>query len=199
MGVTLWLVPPQRDAERLRRIMRIRPSSKPLTIDASYPDFDPHITLLALPPDSEITLDALRDAIPSDQKSLSIGFKAVETSDHFFRSALITIIPTAELFALHEHVHASLKLDPRTPMFPHVSLCYITDEDAQCGERDKYLHELETQGRIKREVGSPRVSLDCGEEDDQDWMDGFSACEVWVAECNGPVASWKILDKIPLA
>ncbi|KAF9030681.1 hypothetical protein BDZ89DRAFT_1064462, partial [Hymenopellis radicata] len=116
---------------------------------ASYPSFEPHITLLSLPADSTISLPELRASIP-----LNIG-------DHFFRSVYIAVKQLPK---------------PRTPLFPHISLCYITDEDAALGERTSFYNALKDAGRMKPT------------QDNADWVSTFQASEVWIAECNGP---WK--------
>ncbi|KAF9265685.1 LigT-like protein [Marasmius fiardii PR-910] len=200
MGITLWIVPSEGDILKLKRIMDIRPSSdsgsgKSAPEDTSYPRFDPHITLAALPSPSDISLTQLRQSVPQDQGSLKVNFKSVDVGDHFFRSVYVAVELTPELVDLHRSVHETLKLQPRTPMFPHISLCYIINTDAEHGERQRFRDEI--AGRI-REVGNGTIELNCGVEG-ENWLSGFEAPEIWIAECEGPVESWKILDRIKLS
>ncbi|KAJ7438496.1 2',3'-cyclic-nucleotide 3'-phosphodiesterase [Mycena latifolia] len=198
MGLTLWLVPSPSDSARLKKIMDARPASQLQSIsDASYPSFQPHITLAALPdpaPSPAAILAAIPDALPA----LSITFDAVEVGDHFFRSVYLAIRPTPALLDLHDHVHAVLGIPPKTPKYPHISLCYITDEDAAAGERARYFQALESAGRIRADDGGS-VSLNCGEPGgEEDWISGFDSPEIWVARCEGPVETWTVEEKIAL-
>ncbi|KAL0946789.1 hypothetical protein HGRIS_012962 [Hohenbuehelia grisea] len=190
-GVTLWLVPSRNVASKLKSLMHIRPNAQN---EASYPEFEPHITLASLPNNSSIPLDKLRNAIPALQPRFQVDFESVNVGDHFFRSVYLAIKSSSELQLLHEHVHQALGVQPRTPAYPHVSLCYITEEDAAAGERDRYYHELEVQGRIRKE--GETLSLNCNDREHPDWISGFEVSEVWIADCTGPVKEWKVLDKI---
>ncbi|KAF5380880.1 hypothetical protein D9615_004121 [Tricholomella constricta] len=196
MGISLWLVPSAKDARRLSTIMRARQDEYP-NFPFSYPTFDPHITLASCPSSSAPSLSMIRAAIPKFEHGLFVKFKSVEIGTHFFRSVYTTIAPLPALSALHEEVHAKLGIEARTPLFPHMSLCYIDDRDALLGERDKFLQELKDGGKIKEADDGSGVSLNCGDLAG-DWMDGFQATEIWVANCDGPVEGWKIVDKVPL-
>ncbi|KIY73151.1 hypothetical protein CYLTODRAFT_254939 [Cylindrobasidium torrendii FP15055 ss-10] len=179
--------------------MSLRPSvnGAQTTSETSYPTFEPHITLLSLPAESSVSTDALRSAAQKC-KNLSVSFKSVDISDHFFRSVLVSIAPTQELWDMHSLVHGELKQEPRTPMYPHMSLCYITNEDAERGERQRFYNMLDDGGRIKS--AGAGVALDCAPEGARkaDWVSGFKVKEIWIAECNGPVDTWTILDKVQL-
>ncbi|KAF8913548.1 2',3'-cyclic-nucleotide 3'-phosphodiesterase [Mucidula mucida] len=180
LGVTLWIVPSRKDAEKLKHIMDIRPASSARTSEASYPSFEPHITLLSLPADSSISLQELRASIPKSTP-LKISFNSVNIGDHFFRSVYIAVKPTPELWSLHAHTHKALNQEPRTPLFPHISL------------------SLNDAGRIKSIEDGDGVALNCSQGAGEDWMSTFETSEIWIAECNGPVESWKILDKVSLS
>ncbi|KAJ7775193.1 2',3'-cyclic-nucleotide 3'-phosphodiesterase [Mycena metata] len=193
MGLTLWLVPSPQDSSRLQKIMQIRPNSQ--SSEASYPEFYPHITLASLP-DPAPSLATILSSIPDAQLALPITFDAVEVGDHFFRSVYIAVHPTAALRDLHQHVHAKLAIPEKTPKFPHISLCYITDDDAAAGERTKYFQELEQSGRIRKDTDS--VSLNCGGSNEDDWLSGFDSPEIWIARCEGPVETWTVEKKISL-
>ncbi|KAG7448110.1 uncharacterized protein BT62DRAFT_754032 [Guyanagaster necrorhizus] len=172
--------------------MNVRPVP-PTASSSSYLRFDPHITLLSLPANSSLSASVLRDAVSSIQLSLDIKFISIDIGTHFFRSVYIAAQLTPELEELHMHVHKKVGVEPRTPKYPHVSLCYITDEDAQQGERKAFYRAIEP--KIRKEDDG--VSIDCGELTEE-WMSRFVANEIWIAECNGPVDDWRILDKIPL-
>ncbi|KAI5900473.1 LigT-like protein [Schizophyllum commune H4-8] len=193
MGVTIWIVPPKPIREALeKRIMTIRPPSKRPLNPSTYPHFTPHITLAALGPNTSIPLERLRTAIPKDTPPTRATFASIEVGDHFFRSVYTAIKSTAELLELHKRVHDALDLPPRTPKYPHVSLAYIVDEDAE--EREAYLQALKDEGVIREE--GDRVGIQCGE--DGGWVDGFDVKEIWIAKCDGPVESWEILDRLTL-
>ncbi|KAK0497062.1 2',3'-cyclic-nucleotide 3'-phosphodiesterase [Armillaria luteobubalina] len=194
MGITLWIVPSSTCAAKLKHIMGVRPVPPTTTPSSSYPRFDPHITLLSLPADSPISISILRDAISSIQLSaLDIKFKSIDIGTHFFRSVYIAVQLTPALTEIHTHVHEKVGVEPRTPKYPHLSLCYITDEDAQQGEREAFYQAIED--KIRKDGDG--VSLDCGELAEE-WIGGFVASEIWITECNGPIEDWNILDKVPL-
>jgi len=158
----------------------------------SYPYFEPHITLASVSSSSAPLLPDLCAVIRATGL-LSVEFESIEIGSHFFRSVYVAIKTTPALTALHEHLHTKLGLEPHTPAFPHLSLCYIDDEDGQKGEREMFSKDLESTGKVER--GHHRVRLHCGESG---WMDGFSASEVWVVNCEGPVEGWTILDRVSL-
>ncbi|KAJ7721548.1 2',3'-cyclic-nucleotide 3'-phosphodiesterase, partial [Mycena maculata] len=199
LGLSLWLVPSEADTDRLRKIMDIRPSTDPSNLGASYPRFQPHVTLASL--SESHTADIVQFAlssIPEAQSPLPVAFRAVEVGDHFFRSVYIAVNPSKALLDLHANLHRELGIaTPGTPKYPHMSLCYITEDDAKAGERTNYFHELETSGRIRNDREA--VSLNCRERDSEDaWLSGFDAQEIWIVKCEGPVENWAIQTKITL-
>ncbi|GLB34777.1 putative cyclic phosphodiesterase-like protein [Lyophyllum shimeji] len=196
MGIAVWLVPSAEDAQRLKRIMDTRREERS-NHPSSYPSFHSHITLASLPLQSASPSE-IRAAIPKFEHGLSVKFKSIEIGTHFFRSVYIAIELTPELSALHDKIHAKLAIEPRTPAFPHVSLCYIADEAAR--EREEFFRELKDGGKIRQIQNDSNVSINCaGGPGEEDWMSGFLAKEVWVAQCDGPVEDWTVLDKIPIA
>lgn len=105
--------------------------------------------------------------------------------------------------------------EPKSPAFPHLSLYYIDEKDAEKGERERMFGEMvrsgvvqnlsaeEGQGQGKEGEG---VVLDCGvgtvPEPDQNAMmrlDGIAGSEIWIVKCEGPVEGWEVMDKILLA
>lgn len=169
--------------------MDIRPKTE--SSSASYPAFFPHITLASLP--SDYPVEQARISVPESQKSVPVQFKSVDVGDHFFRSVYISVQPTELLAALHAQVHSSLQIDPKTPLFPHISLCYIADEDRD--ERENYFEELQNSGRVR--ANGQGVALHCGLTE-EDWMSQFIASEIWLIQCDGPVKTWSIVEKIQL-
>jgi 2',3'-cyclic-nucleotide 3'-phosphodiesterase len=190
--VTLWIVPPAIDAVRLNRVMSLRPKPQSPHNEPSpesYPAFHPHITLASFPKDSGFTLSQIRDSIPHGQHVLNIGFSSVEVGQVFYRSVYITIQLTNQLADLHDRVHAALGAQPRTPSFPHISLCYISDADGD-EERQRYRALVKT-----KEGPDNAVAIECGADE---WVDSFTSPEIWIVDCDGPVSSWKVQEKIIL-
>lgn len=172
--VTLWIVPSDEDSAKLRIIMSMQSST---CKTRSYPKFHPHITLAAPPSSSHLTLEQLRESISHHLPcKIRIDFKSVNTGNHFFRSVYIAVQPSPDLVSLHKCIHTTLDLEPRTPLFPHLSLCYIADEDDAAGkERQEWRNQLETSGRI-RTIGPAGVSIEVNCSKDgagNDWISGF--------------------------
>lgn len=91
---------------------------------------------------------------------------------------------------------------PRTPVFPHMSLVYITDEDAQGdgegrgeGQREKYKNVLEERGMVRDFEGNLALKV---REEQGEWISGFEIEEIWIVRCDGPVEGWVVEDKIVL-
>ncbi|KAF9013926.1 2',3'-cyclic-nucleotide 3'-phosphodiesterase [Cyathus striatus] len=194
MGVTLWIVPPDAVMQKLKNIMKLRGSDE-LHSETTYPDFTPHITLASIPQGVNITIPTLRASIPPQDHPLNVELSSVDIGSVYFRSNYIAVKLSPELTTLHQHVHAALGIDPRTPSYPHISLTYIADEEVE--ERKKYHKRLVDEGRIKQ-LGNG-VELNCAPSPEaEDWISGFEAAEVWIAKCEGPVETWEIIEKIPL-
>jgi 2',3'-cyclic-nucleotide 3'-phosphodiesterase len=196
----LWIVPNSIDAQRLENIMnaghlssRTNSSLSQGGLESyeSYPRFHPHITLASLPLSVENNLTDIEASIASSLKApLTVKFSSVEFGSHYYRSVYIAIEPTSEIMNLHEHIHKALQAVPRTPSFPHLSLCYINDKDAAIGKREAFYRNLKDGGKMRAGGG-----LDCGLAE-EDWMDCFEANEIWVVQCEGPVNEWAILRKL---
>ncbi|KAK2466829.1 hypothetical protein APHAL10511_001087 [Amanita phalloides] len=191
LGLTLWVVPPRPDAERLKAIMGRFCSNSKSTGSGSLPKFEPHITLAKIP--AGMPLSAVRKCIPQGQIQLDVTFKSVEMGSHYFRSVYIAVDLSPELTTLHQKVHAALQTMPETPAFPHISLCYVLDMDAEKGLRHQIFRSL----RLKED--NDGIALDCGGGADyEDRMTGFKADEIWVTKCEGPVETWEVVDIIEL-
>lgn len=162
--------------------------------EASYPKFHPHITLASLPLSVESNLADVEASITISKAPLTVKLSSVEIGSHYFRSVYIAIEPTSDIMDLHRRIHEALHAVPRTPSFPHLSLCYIDDKDAAVGEREAFYKALKDGGKIGA-GGEGGVCLDCGLSD-KDWMECFEANEIWVVRCEGPVNGWSILKKL---
>lgn len=170
----------------------------------SYPHFEPHITLASGIPPSLSPGTLLTHCIPRTLHApLHAPFLSLETGTVYTRSVYVAVHPTAELRALHAHVRGALGAlgvgEPRSPCFPHMSLCYVDDADA--GERGAVVEGLVGSGRAVAVAGGEGLALDCGgggEEEEERWLSGFDGEEIWVVRCEGPVEQWEVLDKFSL-
>lgn len=198
LGLSLWLVPNTPEAKKLESVINTRRKNSSLAV-GSYPKFYPHITLASLPLSLETELDKIEGSIPKSDTPLRCYFDQVKIGDHYFRSVYVAIKPTTEIVSLYEEVHRRLGVEPRSPAFPHMSLCYIDDADAANSERKKFYEELQTNGVMGTKAeDQDTIQLNCGSEGNKDWVDNFEAHEVWVVRCEGPVVGWDVLRKIPL-
>lgn len=89
-----------------------------------------------------------------------------------------------------------------SPSFPHLSLFYIADEEAHT--RVRVLQEMEREGVVRHSADGLSVALRCtdqevGEGGGDGVLEGFTATQIWIVDCEGPVEEWKVLDKILLA
>jgi len=92
-------------------------------------------------------------------------------------------------------------------MFPHVSIYYIDDAEAE--ERARVLRELEdngtvvtTQDGVRIHTSRGPIGIPTGSETrplpHNDSLQGFDGVEIWVAHCDGPVETWTVLEKVEL-
>lgn len=160
----------------------------------SYPEFEPHITLASIQSETPVPFSTIRNSIPTTQQAFQIKFKSVDVGDQYFRSVYISITLDETLANLHRHVHETLGQAPRTPKFPHISLAYISDEDAADGERMRYHEELKERNLIS--VRKEGVGLRASSS--SEWIEGDLAAEIWITVCVGPVETWEVVDKIAL-
>ena len=199
-GLTLWIVPDDENTEKLQSIMQIKRG--PSLVQASYPAFHPHITLVSPPVSLEDHLASI-EACLAKYRTLTrpiCRFKSVDIGNHYYRSVYVAIQPTLELLEMHKHFHVILKVKPKTPVFPHVSLCYIDDADAENGERQAFYDALKEAGKLRatKKDGNEGVSLNCGSNTQEEWIDHFEASEIWGVLCEGPVEGWKVVQKFSL-
>ncbi|KAL4067735.1 2',3'-cyclic-nucleotide 3'-phosphodiesterase [Scleroderma yunnanense] len=189
MGLSFWLVPPADQTALLQSIMPRRPAGS--LAASSYPEFLPHITLATVPSGSEIPGDLLTK-LAENRRSVRANFRSLDTSDHYFRSVLVSVEPTTDLLALHEEITRALShLSPSAPMFPHMSLSYIADEDANTGERIRAEQMIRVTGIVFEDEDHQTMLLRCGEVR----LSGFDGAEIWLVDCEGPVETWAIHSK----
>ncbi|EAU88707.1 hypothetical protein CC1G_01080 [Coprinopsis cinerea okayama7 len=191
--INLWLMPSREDGERLKSIMAplhdttgVQPSS--------YPPFDPHVTLGSFI-DEETDREALK-VLLSKIPPPTVPFKSIEVGTHYFRSVFIAVEPTRELVDLQFKFNRG----ETTPLYPHVSLAYIADEDSEKGERKRYFEGLVNAGKIRERDGGKGVEIRCknGINGEEDWMSSYLATEVWFVKCVGAVQEWKVEEKVGL-
>ncbi|KAF9792360.1 2',3'-cyclic-nucleotide 3'-phosphodiesterase [Thelephora terrestris] len=204
MGLSLWLVPTAEQSAKLSWLMHIRPPTAKMF--NSYPRFHPHITLVTVP--STTPVEELVAAIPSRQSQVKVAFSDVVVSNAYFRSVLATIEPSPYIMSLQTEIVESLKIrNPPSPMFPHMSIYYIDDTEAE--ERTRILQELEANGTVIKTEEGVQIHTSVGPvgvptgpetrpEPHDDALQGFDGAEIWVALCDGPVESWTVLEKVVL-
>ena len=130
-------------------------------------------------------------------------------SDAYFRSVLAVIELSPETLSLHAKINENLKMrSPQSPMFPHMSIYYIDDAEAE--ERVRVLRELKDNGTVVQAEDGVRIhtsggpiGIPTGSETRPlphgDTLQGFDGVEIWVALCDGPVETWTVLEKVALA
>jgi 2'-5' RNA ligase len=194
-SISLWLVAPDTDANHISQCMKnLCPLPPTIHSPNSFPTFTPHVTLLSLHvPLGSISTTAidLRNAISSATASnagpIPITFASIESGSHFYRSVFVAVHDSGALRTLHASVHASMSAEPRTPKFPHMSLCYIDDADAQ-------LREQVAKDAILVDGGASLVYGQQGE-----LIQGFDCQEIWIMECGPEVREWRAIEKIRFA
>ena len=203
-GLSLWLVPTAAQSAKLTWIMHVRPPAAKMP--NSYPTFHPHITLAVVP--SSTPVGELVAAIPPGLSRITADFASVVVGDVYTRSVLAVVKPTPGILSLHTTIGENLKMrNPRSPMFPHMSIYYIDDAEAE--ERTRVLQELEGNGTVVKtedgvQIHTSRgpVGISTGSETrpipDGDALLGFDGAEIWVVLCEGPAETWTVLEKVEL-
>ncbi|KIJ69094.1 hypothetical protein HYDPIDRAFT_123185 [Hydnomerulius pinastri MD-312] len=199
MGLALWLVPSAEQVVLIQSVLPQRPESSDHGLSPqSFPAIIPHITLASVPGGEAPDPNTLLSTVPANQVAVRAHFQSLEVDDHYFRSVLIDIERTQDMVDLQSRIMTnigSLNLKSAAPRFPHMSLCYIRDEDAS--ERKKAAEMLRETGVVSecgdRHGGS--ILLKCGDVR----LSGFDGVEIWAVSCEGPVEEWKVERKILLA
>lgn len=201
MGIGLWLVPSSSHSRKLQRIMEFRPSESKASSPRSYPHFHPHITLASGLPAS-IDVPSVIACIPTDVL-LHAKFKSIEVGDTYHRSVIMDVHRSPGLLAFNQQVHQELRklqgVEPRSPRFPHMSLYYIDDSEAE--ERQAVVSELLNTGKAVRD--SDQIILDCSSSShalstSKDKLSGFDVGEVWIMKLEGAVKTWEPIAKVAL-
>ncbi|KAI0361867.1 hypothetical protein OH77DRAFT_1416045 [Trametes cingulata] len=199
MGISLWLVPRASQAAKIKYTMRVKPSSPPRS-PASFPPFDPHVTLASHPSDAS----ALRAALPTGQRAIPVRFKSLEVGDKYFMSVFVAVHspPGSPLETLRDHLREKLG-EQAVPPVAHLSLYYIDDADKE--ERERTAETLRSELRVlesgqgeERSVRLACVDDDVEGEQEPEILEGFDGEEIWVVKCEGPVPEWEVLEKINL-
>jgi 2',3'-cyclic-nucleotide 3'-phosphodiesterase len=196
--LSLWLVPSEKDAQPLQKLMTPPPPS--LELDpASYPTFYPHVTLASIsssPSSVSFAKSQLTTWLErhSTDGGPFIPFEQVKVGDRYFQSVYVACRRTEELAEMHKMLLPEGEKEIKEALkYPHLSLCYITDPDKE--ERTRFYDTLTSKGRVRESTDSAQVKL--GEE--AEWlMKGFKAEEVWFVNCDGPMAQWDVVDKVSL-
>lgn len=169
-----------------------RPPVDHLLSPSSYPAILPHITLATVPFSDAGIPNVLLDSVPENQEPIRANFQSLAVGDHYFRSVFIDVQPTQELVGFQNQILTNLRrrgLEPSAPRFPHMSLCYIADEDK--GDRDRTAQVLREAGDISRTADTQSISLQCGDVS----LPGFDGAEIWLARCEGPVETWEVDER----
>jgi len=158
----------------------------------SYPVIIPHITLATVPLSDPGIPDVLIDAVPENQQPVRANFQSLVVGDHYFRSVFIDIQLAQELVDFQNQLLIDLRrrgLEPSAPRFPHMSLCYIADQDKS--DRDKTVRALRDTGVVIETVDTQSISLRHGNVT----LSGFDGAEIWVVNCEGPVETWEVDER----
>ena len=122
------------------------------------------------------------------------NFQSLVVGDHYYRSVFIDIQPTQELVQFQKQIFTNLHrrgIEPSAPRFPHMSLCYIADEDKS--HRDRTAQALKDTGIVtsSETVDTQSISLQCSDVS----LLGFDGEEIWVVKCEGPVETWEVDER----
>ncbi|KAG1766118.1 2',3'-cyclic-nucleotide 3'-phosphodiesterase, partial [Suillus placidus] len=198
LGYALWLVPSEPQAGALRHLMNFRPKHYRSSTHSSrsYPRFDPHITLATF---SCPYRPSLYQFMPANVNSIPVYFQSMKIGNNYFGSLSIAVSRTRELVDLHElivkHLQKANKIHHTSHSFPQMSLFYL--DEAFRGERLQLGNALRQSGRVyERNVTD--VALNCtldGAAPQFHAMKGFHGSEIWLVDCTGAVADWRVLGK----
>ena len=178
--------------DTIKSFLPRRPSIGHPLSPSSYPVILPHITLATVPYSDPGISEVLLQAVPEKQKQIRANFQSLVAGDHYFRSVFIDIQPTQELVGIQDQILTNLRRrghEPSAPRFPHMSLCYIADEDK--GERDRIARVLRDTGVISQTADPQSISMQCSDVG----LTGFNGAEIWLVKCEGRVESWEVDDR----
>ncbi|OAX34578.1 hypothetical protein K503DRAFT_774397 [Rhizopogon vinicolor AM-OR11-026] len=194
----LWLVPSEPERKALKRLMSFRPPSYSSKTHSSrsYPKFDPHITLATFSSSSSLPLAEL---LPQIVKAPPVYFESIKVGINYLGSLFVDMSRSQELMDLHEDIMGHLKkrkIHAASHSFPHMALFYL--HEAVRGERLQLADKLRDSGRVLEQRGITGVALNCaldGAAPEFRAMTDFVGSEIWLVDCTGAVADWKVLEK----
>jgi len=198
MGYALWLVPSEPEYGALRHLMSFRPqpSSPRAHSPRSFPRFHPHITLATF---SSLPSPPLRELLPSI-KATPVYFESIKVGSSYLGSLSVVVSKSPELMDLCDyivrHLNTVHRIRTSSCSFPHMSLFYL--DEAVRGERIRLANILRSSGRVVEQRGGAGVALNCtldGAAPKFHAMTGFTGSEIWLVDCNGGVADWKVLAR----
>jgi hypothetical protein len=198
IGYALWLVPSEAEYGALQHLMNFRPqpSSPRAHSSRSFPRFDPHITLATFSSPPSLPLPELLPSI----KATPVYFESIKVGSGYLGSLSVVASKSPELMDLHDyilrHLNTVHRIRTASRSFPHMSLFYL--DEAARGERIRLANILRSSGRVVEQRGGTGVALNCtldGAAPQFHAMTGFVGSEIWLVDCAGGVADWKVLEK----
>ena len=126
-GISLWLVPEGRDAERLSALI------DELAARHGTPRFAPHLTLLPLLGGAEDDVLKRAARLARELPPLEVRLVGPETRDEYFRRLLVRAEATPALREAHARAAARFGREADPTFLPHVSLLYgrLAAEEAE--------------------------------------------------------------------
>lgn len=183
-GVSLWLVPPQKERDALRKVIHD-------IAEVQHSDsFEPHITLASL--SSGTSTEGWTDVIAAELRHhapVLVTFNKVRTGRTFFHSIFADIQLDEKLFAFKDDLVASITQgrapDPklRPDWYPHISLFYGA---ASQTEKEGVVKNLEDTGVVRQDEETCTVAK----------IQQFEVNEVWIVRTDGRVKEWEVLDTV---
>lgn len=183
-GVSLWLVPPQKERNALRKLI------DNIAQQQHSDTFEPHITLASLSrgTSTEGWVDVITAQLRHHAPILATLNK-VRTGRTFFHSVFADIQWDKRLFDFRDGIVASI-MQGRAPdpklhpdWYPHISLFYGSPSHE---EKDAIVKNLEGTGVVQQDEETCTVAK----------VQQFEANEVWIVKTDGHVQEWKVLDKV---
>ncbi|KAK7444058.1 hypothetical protein VKT23_015455 [Stygiomarasmius scandens] len=193
MGYSLWLVPSEQQRKELESFMKNRSSLYEKKPDSrSYPNFKPHITLVAAP-----SLPSLDSILSPEITKTPVLFKpgSLRAGGGYLGAITLNISKTPELMQLHNAIVTRLrtvhKIEPNNRGFPHISLFYVQEDD----ERQRLVKELELSRKVMTKDNKLMLTCDPGSVTAKQ-MDGYMGAEIWLVDCTSrEVERWNVKEK----
>ncbi|KZO97922.1 LigT-like protein [Calocera viscosa TUFC12733] len=174
MGLSLWLVPPPKEAKILQGVI------DKLADKYNAPKFQPHITLLTRVPEHmpvEEVLVRIRSAVPPEEP-LHIKLSRVESDGHFFQCVLAPVEQSDYLMTLNAEVRKAINPHDTAKYFPHLSLVY---GDYTKEKKDAIIQEIYDEGLADQRMDGVELA----------GIESFEVTEIWVVDTSTPIDQWK--------